>query len=389
MVWMENINSWDSSTLLDPARPDTKKTIEHAMEYGVDVKMITGDNVLIAKETARVLGMGTNIRYEYISVVYPEHKYLIVECLRQSGFAVGMTGDGVNDAPALKRADVGVAVQGATVAACAAADIVLTQPGLFSVVEGIIIARCIFQRMKNFINYRIAATLQLLTFFFIAVFALHPADFQHKADVPPSDETEWPEFVKKPVIDVDPGDETEWPEFFKMPVIDVAPGDETEWPEFFKMPVIMLMLITLLNDGALISIGYDNVKPSKYPEKWNLRVTTLVYLKVSVSDFLTLFSARTYEGFFWSPAPSPLVLGTALTALAIALSAAPSPLVLGAALTALAISTVLACIWPEGNTDGILAEGLARGDYTMWALWIWIYCIFWWFVQDSLKGKSL
>ena len=110
--------------------------------------------------------------------VFPEHKYLIVECLRQCGFAVGMTGDGVNDAPALKRADVGVAVQGATDAARAAADIVLTQPGLFAVVEGIIIARCIFQRMKNFINYRIAATLQLLVFFFIAVLTLHPVDYE-------------------------------------------------------------------------------------------------------------------------------------------------------------------------------------------------------------------
>jgi H+-transporting ATPase len=94
--------------------------------------------------------------------VYPEHKYLIVEALRQCGFAVGMTGDGVNDAPALKRADVGVAVQGSTDAARAAADIVLTQPGLSTVVEAIVVARCIFQRMKNFINYRISATLQLL-----------------------------------------------------------------------------------------------------------------------------------------------------------------------------------------------------------------------------------
>lgn len=106
--------------------------------------------------------------------VFPEHKYLIVEALRQSGFATGMTGDGVNDAPALKRADVGVAVQGSTDAARAAADIVLTQPGLSTVIEAIIIARCIFQRMKNFINYRISATLQLLVFFFIAVITLHP-----------------------------------------------------------------------------------------------------------------------------------------------------------------------------------------------------------------------
>lgn len=86
--------------------------------------------------------------------MYPEHKYLIVEALRQEGFAVGMTGDGVNDAPALKRADVGIAVSGATDAARAAADMVLTLEGLSVIVEAIRISRCIFLRMKNFINYR-------------------------------------------------------------------------------------------------------------------------------------------------------------------------------------------------------------------------------------------
>jgi H+-transporting ATPase len=103
--------------------------------------------------------------------VYPEHKYLIVECLRELGYKTGMTGDGVNDAPALKRADVGVAVHGATDAARAAADIILTRPGLSTIVHGILVSRRIFVRIRNFLTYRIAATLQLLTFFFIAVFA--------------------------------------------------------------------------------------------------------------------------------------------------------------------------------------------------------------------------
>eukprot|EP01042_Synura_sphagnicola_P032054 gene32054-41258_t len=226
--------------------------------------MITGDHLLIAKETARVLELGTfirsadglplldaetkakpeNLARDYgdmclacdgFAQVFPEHKYLIVECLRELGYKVGMTGDGVNDAPALKRADVGIAVQGATDAARAAADIVLTQPGLSTIVQGIVISRIIFVRILNFITYRIAATLQLLLFFFISVFAFKPRDWE------PED---YPD---------------DWP-------------DAHNWPKFFHMPVLMLMLITLLNDGTLIAIGYDNVIPRRTPEKWNLTV---------------------------------------------------------------------------------------------------------------------
>ena len=183
--------------------------------------------------------------------------------------------------------------------------------------------------------------------------------------------------------------------------------DGEPWPDFFKMPVLMLMLITLLNDGTLISIGYDHVKPSAMPEKWNLpalfaisivlgmvacgssllllwaaldswntngifqkwglggmpygKVTTIIYLKVSVSDFLTLFSARTHDGFFWS--------------------ARPSPILMGAALLALSLSTILACVWPKGHTDKQLSMGLAYEtdphSNTLMPLWIWIYCVFW------------
>ena len=112
--------------------------------------------------------------------VFPEHKYLIVETLRQAGFRCGMTGDGVNDAPALKRADVGIAVQGATDAARAAADLVLTGEGLSVIIDGIEVARETFARLKNFISYRIAATLQLLLFFFIALFAFPPETYYNK-----------------------------------------------------------------------------------------------------------------------------------------------------------------------------------------------------------------
>ena len=385
-------------TFLDPPREDTLETIEESRRCGVAVKMITGDHLLIAKETAKRLNMGDQIlsaeglpcldphtkqkpaqlsrnygdmilAADGFAQVFPEHKYLIVECLREMGFKTGMTGDGVNDAPALKRADVGVAVHGSTDAARAAADIVLTQPGLSTIVHGIFIARCIFVRIRNFITYRIAATLQLLLFFFIAIFTFRPSDYE------PEDQ------------------------------------DDHNWPDFFHMPVIMLMLITLLNDGTLIAIGYDNVEPPETPAVWNLpvlftigtilaaiacassllllyfsldswqdnslyqylglggisygQITTSIFLKVAVSDFLTLFSARAGEHWFWESRPAPILL----TAAALALTT----------------STILACAWPHSRPDGIPTLGLERKAPYLLPFYIWIYCILWWFVQDIAK----
>eukprot|EP00796_Vickermania_ingenoplastis_P010429 gene10429-biopygen7414 len=245
-------------TFLDPPRPDTKDTIRRSKEYGVDVKMITGDHVLIAKEMCRMLDLDPNIltadrlpklenpnelpsdlgeKYGDMmrdvggfAQVFPEHKFMIVETLRQKGFTCAMTGDGVNDAPALKRADVGIAVQGATDAACAAADMVLTEPGLSVVVEAMIISRQVFQRCLSFLTYRISASMQFVIFFFIALFTLTP---EHYA-----------------------GDTT------------VIEGDF----QFFKLPVILFMLITLLNDGCLLTIGYDRTVANQIPQRWNLPV---------------------------------------------------------------------------------------------------------------------
>lgn len=177
------------------------------------------------------------------------------------------------------------------------------------------------------------------------------------------------------------------------------------------MPVLMLILITVLNDGTLISVAYDHVIPSHQPEKWNLKVLwvvssvlaavacvsslillwaaldaaapgslfsrmglpvieypkiiTMIYLKVSISDFLTLFCARTHNGFFWSDRPSPFLAG--------------------AAVISLAISTVVAMFWGDGIIDGQHVRGLVLGEYKLWPLWIWIYCIVWWFIQDAAK----
>ena len=399
-------------TFLDPPRADTKETIHLAMKFGVEVKMITGDHLLIAIETSKALDLGERVPGsatvvphirgaeglpmldpetkkapvgmtqnfgDYVrhghgfAQVYPEHKYLIVQVLRELGFRVGMTGDGVNDAPALHIADVGIAVADATDAARAASDIVLTEDGLSCIVDGIIIARCIFQRMKNFIIYRIAATLQLLVFFFLAVLTLQPNKYQPD---------------------------------------NVLDNEEIEWPEFFRMPVLMLMLITLLNDGTLISVGYDHVEPSQLPNEWNLpvvftvsgllaavallssmlllffcldswnpnsafdllgiggiqygEITTVMYLKVSISDFLTLFSSRASDKFFW-------------------VKPWPSNILIFAACFALFLSTLLACVWPPGTVDNMYVQGLATGGNKALAFWVWLYCLFWWFVQDAAK----
>ncbi len=334
-------------TFLDPPRPDTKQTIDECRRYGVAVKMITGDHTVIAIETSRVLGMGTNIKNsnglpvlgdggavptdlvekhagdivpaDGFAQVFPEHKYLIVETLRQAGFRCGMTGDGVNDAPALKRADVGIAVQGSTDAARAAADIVLTNEGLGVVIEAIKMSREVFGRLKNFILYRISATLQLLCFFFIAVFALRPIDFYTHNYCPFKDSDgrpvpgacyvhEKPLLISKMLNARDYADTMALknntfknPDFarptartcrpdkprsecyYEPRLYEISnslylntPSGTTShniseclhypktndcimaaiaWPDFFQLPVLMLMLITLLNDGTLISIG--------------------------------------------------------------------------------------------------------------------------------------
>jgi H+-transporting ATPase len=192
--------------LFDPPRTDAKATIATAEQMGVKVKMVTGDAIAIAQETAKTLGMGTGIldaaslgdvkkkataaeaksieQADGFAQVFPEHKFHIVDVLQQRGHIVAMTGDGVNDAPALKKADCGIAVSGATDAARAAASIVLMSPGLSVIIDAIKESRRIIQRMNSYAIYRISETLRVLVFVTAAILDLQllPGHGHHDRD---------------------------------------------------------------------------------------------------------------------------------------------------------------------------------------------------------------
>jgi H+-transporting ATPase len=292
--------------LLDPPREDSKTTIQTTRDMGVSVKMLTGDQIAIARETARQLNLGTNIldaglfgdtkhhegqqlddtivTADGFAQVFPEHKYHIVDVLQTRGHIVGMTGDGVNDAPALKKADAGIAVSGATDAARSAADIVLLTPGLSVIIDAVKESRKIFQRMNSYAIYRIAETIRVLLFMTLSILVFN----------------------------------------------------------FYPVTAVMIVLLALLNDGAILSIAYDRVRYSKTPEAWNMPVVlgvatslgivgvlasfgmfylgervlnldrqtiqSLMYLKLSVAGHLTIFLTRT-RGPFWSFRPAPILLG--------------------------------------------------------------------------------
>lgn len=337
--------------LFDPPREDAKTTIATALAMGVKVKMVTGDALAIAKETAKKLDMGTNIldagtlgdskkdestevaesieKADGFAQVFPEHKFHIVDVLQKRGHMVGMTGDGVNDAPALKKSDCGIAVSDATDAARAAASIVLTMPGLSVIIDAIKESRRIFQRMNSYAIYRIAETLRVLLFMTAAILLFNS----------------------------------------------------------YPVTAIMIVMLALLNDGAILSIAYDNVHYKDKPEAWNMRLVlgiatvlgvvgpiaafglfflgdrvfhldhphlqTLMYLMLSVAGHLTIFQTRT-RGPFWSIRPARIlwmaVLGTQIVATLIAVY-------------------------------GFLMPPLGWG----WALFVWGYALAWFLLTDPVK----
>jgi H+-transporting ATPase len=286
--------------LLDPPRDDSAQTIATAKSMGLDVRMVTGDHTAIGREISKKLGLGANIvsardvfafeghdgdptkieAADGFAEVFPEHKFAIVRTLQEADHIVGMTGDGVNDAPALKQADIGIAVSGATDAARAAADLVLTAPGLSVITQAVEEARRIFERMTSYATFRIAETIRVLLFMTLSILVF----------------------------------------------------------DFYPVTAVMIVLLAVLNDFPIMMIAYDNVRVARQPVRWDMHrvltmssvlgvsgvlasfllfwvaenhlglerptIQTLIFLKLLVAGHLTIFLTRN-DGWFWNrPWPS-------------------------------------------------------------------------------------
>jgi H+-transporting ATPase len=391
--------------LFDPPRDDSRSTIEEAKRLGLNVKMVTGDNIAIARHIAGVLGIGTDIfsarelsgastrelvmlgeviakavyrklspdigedeaeqfgnsvvkalekefanltlpkgyvqshESEIIALiedaqgfaqVFPEDKYLIVDRLQKGQHIVGMTGDGVNDAPALKKADIGIAVSGATDAARAAADLILMAPGLSVIVDAVKGARITFERMKSYSIYRIAETIRVVLFMTASILIFR----------------------------------------------------------FYPVTAIMIIILAFLNDIPILAIAFDNTRVDEQPIRWNMAevltlatvlgilgviasfgifylaevymklpaavVQSFIFLKLAIAGHLTIFVTRTQRRFWQPPYPSPLLFGAAM-------------------LTKIAATFFAVYGW------FIAAIGWR------YALLVWGYALAWFFVNDFIK----
>jgi H+-transporting ATPase len=390
--------------LYDPPRDDSKEVIAEMINYGVEVKMVTGDNLAIAREIGGLLGLKQHtmraeqlsgsasnelltlasvlsaaiyqklkpevsikqaqnfaaevmkavesmydtrlIEREFIHThesaivemiesvnifaeVVPEDKYRIVDILQKGGHIVAMTGDGVNDAPALRKADCGIAVSNATDAARAAADIILTAPGLGVINEAIKQARITFERMKSYATFRIAETIRIILFMTLSIVVFN----------------------------------------------------------FYPITALMIILLALLNDLPILAIAYDNTKVSQIPVRWNMQelltvssvlgtmgvissfllffllreshfpepmIQSMMFLKLIIAGHSTLYITRT-EGFFWNrPYPAPLLFGATF----------------GTEIVGTLLAVYGFLITPIG---------------WKYALWLWAYAFVWFMVNDVVK----
>ena len=356
--------------LLDPPREDSKEIIKEARGLGLNLKMLTGDNITIARYISNLVGIGKDVLNARIlkkessgpenasavktvsdksqnlkispevekkiedangfAEVYPEDKYMIVENLQNADHIVGMTGDGVNDAPALRKADGGIAVSGATDAARASADLILLNKGLSIIIEAIKEARKIFFRMKSYSTYRIAETMRLILFMTASIVALG----------------------------------------------------------FYPVSAVMIILLLIFNDLPILAIAYDNTPIEEKPVRWNLKevltvsttigimgviasfgalyfakiyfglslgiVQTIIFLKLAVAGHSTIYVARTHKRFWQRPFPAPILLIAGL----------------GTEI----VATLFAVY-------GWFVTPIGWG----WAGIVWAYAIFWFFVNDQVK----
>ncbi|WOL06428.1 plasma membrane ATPase isoform X2 [Canna indica] len=353
--------------LFDPPRHDSAETIRQALHLGVNVKMITGDQLAIAKETGRRLGMGTNMypsstllgeksddvsgipiddlieKADGFAGVFPEHKYEIVKRLQEMKHICGMTGDGVNDAPALKKADIGIAVADATDAARSASDIVLTEPGLSVIVSAVLTSRAIFQRMKNYTIYAVSITIRIvLGFMLIALI----------------------------------------------------------WR--FDFSPFMVLIIAILNDGTIMTISKDRVKASPLPDSWKLReifatgvvlgaymaiMTVVFFYLVHDTDFFTeKFGVRSLRDNV-DEMTAALYLQVSIISQALifvtrsrswSFIERPGLLLLGAFLAAQLVATMIAVY---ASWSFARMQGIGWG----WAAIIWIFSIVTYIPLDVLK----
>ncbi|KAK9141520.1 hypothetical protein Syun_010920 [Stephania yunnanensis] len=345
-----------------------EKTIRRALNLGVNVKMITGDQLAIGKETGRRLGMGTNMypsssllgqgrddsiaamaieelieRADGFAGVFPEHKYEIVKKLQERKHICGMTGDGVNDAPALKKADIGIAVADATDAARSASDIVLTEPGLSVIVSAVLTSRAIFQRMKNYTIYAVSITIRIvLGFMLIALI----------------------------------------------------------WK--FDFSPFMVLIIAILNDGTIMTISKDRVKPSPLPDSWKLQeifatgivlgtylaIMTVVFFYVAnETDFFSKhFGVRSIRGSY-DELNSALYLQVSIVSQALifvtrsrgwSFIERPGLLLVSAFFIAQLVATLIAVY---ANWNFARVKGMGWG----WAGVIWLYSVIFYFPLDILK----
>jgi len=360
----DNDSAWQFLGILplfDPPREDSAETISQARNHGIAVKMVTGDNLAIAGEIAGRLGMGKTIyaadkllrsdsdqetqqrmasdtaekveQADGFAQVFPEHKYGIVKALQARGHIVGMTGDGVNDAPALKQADIGIAVSGATDAARAAASLVLTAPGLSVIIRAVEEARRIFERMNSYAIYRITETIRIMVFVVLAMMVFN----------------------------------------------------------FYPITAIMIILLAFLNDIPIMTIAYDRTGLEPNPVHWNMhrvievstvmgltgvagsflmlylavdwlhltipQVQTYIFLKMAVAGHLTLFVSRSKRFFLKKPYPAPIMIWSAV-----------GTKLLGTFLAAYGFGLITPITWPQ-------------------IALIWGYSIVWAFLTDFAKVR--